>query len=184
MYFTIDLSLNYSHILNHKTALDADFSINRKTPYCFMLTWHLQNSSFTKSNYSFHLCHNLIGVVFSLHLAHMVTMLVPVCAGGDWRLGTEVPILPSSSIHHLDPPPSSSRLRSPLVRHTWGHLATLHLVGPLVELFGGDIFIYMHWDWVFHNNCPQNTLCLSETPATVSPKSWNITRNKEIVWCS
>ena len=139
MYFTIDLSLNYSHILNHKTALDADFSINRKTPYCFMLTWHLQNSSFTKSNYSFHLCHNLIGVVFSLHLAHMVTMLVPVCAGGDWRLGTEVPILPSSSIHHLDPPPSSSRLRSPLVRHTWGHWSHCtwwdHLWSYLVEIF-------------------------------------------------
>ena len=60
-------------------------------------------------------------------------MLVPVCAGGDWRLGTEVPLLPSSSIQHLDPPPPSSILRSPLVRHTWGHLPTLHLVPPLVE---------------------------------------------------
>ena len=70
----------------------------------------------------------------SICFAHMVTMLVPVCAGGDWRLGTEVPLLPSSSIQHLDPPPpSSSRLRSPLVRHTWGHLPTLHLVPPLVE---------------------------------------------------
>ena len=45
---------------------------------------------------------------------------------------------------------------------------------------GNDLvvtFIDMHWGGVFHNNCQHNTLSLSETPATVFPQFWRITRN-------